>query len=264
MKTVDDSQSNEPVQGSSKKTRKKIMIAVIAFAIVIITAITVTYAVSWRYYFRKDKETRETIVQDTVVKTDETIEETIEDIVFPYLTNRGVAPFLIGASSSNIPLKGDYYDTIIWHTDYYLEAEGCPEITEKEYRDLLKKEGGVFKELSGDVMLGEEHLFSIVVERSKISALRIYSCKFKFENGIHIGTPADSIYSLGGYLWVTSADGLRPEFFVPRMKGRILANYGGTLLEEFMEKQPYDRLWEGCKVPLSYAKECFVEDIRIW
>ena len=259
MKTVNDSQSNEPVQGSSKKTRKKFMIAVIAFAIVIFTAVIVTFAVPWKYYFRKDKETRETIVQDTVVKTD----ETIEDIVFPYLTNRGVAPFLIGASSSKIPLKGDYYDTIIWHTNYYLDAEGCPEITEKEYRNR-QKEGGVFKEISGDVMLGDEHLFSIAVEHSKISALRVYSYKFKFENGIHVGTPADTIYSLGGHLWVTSSDGLSPEFFVPRMKARLIANGSTTLLNEFMEKQPYDRLWEGCNVPLSYAKGSYVEDIRIW
>lgn len=128
----------------------------------------------------------------------------------PYITEKGIEPFVLGASLYDIPVKGSFYDTIILEKlyDWY---EYCGEGAGKGYsEDDFKSynRNKTLKELIDDEEIIVSRCYAVArilkdkdtlikaeinAEDAKICSIDILSSLFQLENGIHVGMGAPEL-----------------------------------------------------------------------
>ena len=94
----------------AKKSKKKtiVIVATVATVVVIIASLSIIFY-SMNCNSSNPTDTEVTKTQDTLGQA----ETVFREVTFPNITSRGVEPFVKGALLSDIPPKGDYYDTVI-------------------------------------------------------------------------------------------------------------------------------------------------------
>ena len=118
--------------------------------------------------------------------------------------------------------------------------------------------------------MGEDTLFEVeTYEDFKIHSLDILSDKLRFENGLHIGTPADTIYSVyGGKVYAVLGEGnsfSHLEIRIPHMSGIWIKGNDGTMVDYYSKEceRNSDPTYGGYCIPLKYATGITVSSISI-
>lgn len=121
---------------------------------------------------------------------------------FPKITEKGVAPFLLDASFTNIPPQGDYYDNIILGRFYVvlMGEAGDVEITEDELEEYYNNFGIDSEVLdfygTGIVMQGNDTiLIAKYDQQGTIFEVEVFSKELSLENGIHVGMSSETMAS---------------------------------------------------------------------
>ena len=131
--------------------------------------------------------------------TDET-----NDVSYPFITENGVAPFILGASMEDIPYHGDYYDTIVHEVIYHVDGQMDGQVFEWNEAEFEKqKKSDSFDaytitntHTNSYVILGDDTIMVVSCDSDwKIIYLKIYSNKLQLENGIHTGLSSTELYS---------------------------------------------------------------------
>ena len=141
---------------------------------------------------------------------------------FPTITDKGVAPFLLDASFTDIPPHGDYYDNIILGRFYVvlMGEAGEVEITEDELEEYYNNFGIDSEVLdfygTGIVMHGNDTmLIAKYDQQGTIFEVEVFSNKLSFENGIHVGMSSEIMASQynASFLTTDFIEGLASMFY---------------------------------------------------
>ena len=137
--------------------------------------------------------------------TDET-----SDVSFPFITENGVEPFLLGASLKDIPCHGEYYDTIVLNTLYLVSGVMPGEVYEwnEQQMEEYKREheeynvsGWAYNKIINThtncyVIYKKDTIMKVICDSDlKILCIKVFSEKLQFENGIHVGLTSSEMFS---------------------------------------------------------------------
>lgn len=129
---------------------------------------------------------------------------------YPPITEKGIEPFVLGASMKDIPYKGDYYDTIVFKTMYLVAGVSDGEVYEwddqqwEEYKksDEHYNEGGwayneiISTHINCSVVSASDTLMLVLCDSDlKIIGIKIISDRLQFENGIRVGLSSTELFS---------------------------------------------------------------------
>ena len=254
-----------------RKISKKVLIVIILSIITIIVVVLGLCLATKHSGKPIESISNEMKPQDTIPQQDTTPPE----IIYPFITAEGVGPFVLGTIINDIPYKSTWYDTIIWKR-YYVEdlGEGGDNYIEEEKfsKDaLFCKDAPILSIVCrGTVCLERKTLLEVKTDENlNIKSIAIKSDKLAFENGIHIGSPADTIYAKGGALYATEGEGgFFGGFLYYKMPG--IETNGFLRAEEYSminDKSFIDFIannYSGGKIPLKYAKATSVREINIY
>lgn len=139
---------------------------------------------------------------DNNANQDSIQEEEIVEIVYPNITEKGVEPFLIGASMFDIPCKGNYYDTILLVKKYRAYEErgeiGYNDLDEEKLKEVKKQWGdNLIYETYGYayIMQDEDTLMKVDYDKkASIGHIEVLSNHFQMQNGIQVGMSLIELY----------------------------------------------------------------------
>lgn len=138
-------------------------------------------------------------------------EEDVVQISYPDITAQGVKPFFVGSSMYDIPVKGDFYDTILLEKKYNAFEE-CGEI---HYNGLNEKELLEIKKEWGDIFIVKSYGYAFVIkdndtlikmdfdENAVIHSIEVFSEQIKMQNGVHVGLSATEMFEKHNALFIT-------------------------------------------------------------
>ena len=120
------------------------------------------------------------------------------ELTTPFITEKGVEPFLLGASLYNIPPSGVFYDTIILRKYYWVtmgdHAVNVDEEGLKQYYKLFSPdeyEESVGFHGIGYVLKSQDTIISFEYDKeSTILNIQITTPDLQLSNGIHVGMKA--------------------------------------------------------------------------
>lgn len=221
--------------------------------------------------------------------TSRAYDEPLSSITFPKIANDGVEPFTLGRFITDIPSKGEYYDTITLDRKYgVIMGDHYVEIAENEIEDYYQTMGSDYFE--PDAIIGIATVFSandtlMVVtydEMGIINKIEVYSNKLKLDNGIHTGMSSEELFSQYNAKFLTT-DGFAGEswqaYYVSGTPPNITlyaqreSSEGTQWYFELVEMVGYEAFRcvkderDGCSpifnIPLHYCKQRSIRIITI-
>ena len=184
METINSPQHEEQIQNPTIRSGKKTLIAVI-----VSIAVAIAIVISCIIYFRGDRNSLDTVAQERNI---------VPEIIYPIITERGVEPFCLGTSISDIPCKSTWYDTIIWkrYCEIFL-GDAFRVFGEDELEEYVEYGEPITFFCEGDVLQNGNTVISVKTnEELKIASLVVSSNKLHLEKGIHIGSSVEMIDSV--------------------------------------------------------------------
>ena len=222
-----------------------------------------------------------------------TLPEESENVI-PTITGNGVEPFVLGQSIMNIPPKGKFYDTILLSKRYgVVMGDHYLEIEEDEIEDYYKTMGSDYFEpdIIGKATVLDKGETLMVVSYDKsgtINYLEIFTGKLQLDNGIHVGLSSVEMFSKYNADFLTTdcfAGESWQAFHVPGQSKNITLfavmnssegstwyydntscpgtsfDFDSTTFKCVKEEQDgYSALF---KVPLDYARDCYIKKIDV-
>lgn len=208
------------------------------------------------------------------------IEADVAPISYPDITAQGVEPFLLGSSMFDIPVKGSFYDTLLFEKHYSAFAYST------SYDDLSEKEVKEFKEMWGDefevlecvsvanVVKDNDTLMTINCnEKGTITSIEVLSNKIQLVNGVHVGLSATEMFNTYKACYISPGLGSldnfgvgKQQFYIPDLPKEIyimasISKEPAALESKGSEVNIKDRLY--FSIPLEEVKNDSVRSIII-